>query len=68
MRCQRRGFRRIGLIVGDAIQRKLAAGLNDRLGARGIAFAGKLHQNFVVAAAGERDGRLGQPERIDAAA
>ena len=56
-----------GLVVGDESQLQLPARLNHGLRARRIAFAGKLDQNFVVAAARESDGRLGKPERVDAA-
>ena len=58
---------RIGLFVGHALERELAAGLNHGLCARRIAFARKLDENFIVAAAGKGDGRLGQAERVDAA-
>src|SRR5579863_3323563 len=67
MRGERRGFRWIRLIVGHAIERKLATGLNHGFRARGIALAGELNENFVIATSGESDGRLGEAERIDAA-
>ena len=60
-------FGRISLIVVHAAKFELPARLNHGFGARRIAFAGKLHENFIIGAAGESDGRLGQSECIDAA-
>ena len=68
VRCQRGRLRRIrGCSSATSLSCKLAAGLNHGLGAGGIAFAGKLDENFIVAAAGESDGRLGKAESVDAA-
>ena len=64
---ERCGLGRISLIVVHAAKFELPARLNHCFGARRIAFAGQLHQNFIIGPAGESDGRLGQSECIDAA-
>src|SRR4029077_15015188 len=60
-------FGRVGVIVLRAAQLELTARLDDGLGARGVAFAGELDQDFVLTAACESDGGLGEAEGVDAA-
>ena len=57
----------IRLFVGNQRQFELPARLDHGLRARRIALAGKLHQNFVVAAAGKGNRRLSQTKAVDAA-
>ncbi len=68
MRRQRRRLRRIGRRIFHQFQFELAAGLNHRYCAGRVAFAGQLHQNFVVVAAAPRlNRRFRQTESVDAA-
>ena len=57
-----------GVCVHDQVQFQLPAGLNHALGAVGIAFAGELDDDFVVALAVGSDQRFGQTQRVNAAA
>src|SRR5258707_9460883 len=61
------GLGSIGDRVFHQFEFKLPACLNDGLGARWIAFAGKLHENFVVFAAVQLNRRLRQSKGVDAA-
>ena len=53
--------------IFDESQLELTAGLNHLLGASGIAFARKLHEDFIVVAAVRLNRRLGKAKSIDAA-
>ena len=58
-------LRRISGLVFDELQFELTTGLNHLLGASGVAFAGKLNEDFVFVTAVRLNGGLGKAKSID---
>ena len=67
MRGKRSGLRRVRRGILDELQLELTAGLNDLPSAGRIALTRKLDEDFIVVAAVELNGRLGQTQGVDAA-